>query len=88
MARRILKLRSNPDLPIASQRMHELSFFRKKNNPFAFAVTPDKTGLVLPSAEQWRYWFSQPVYPERGEGDTLWKYRAGFEQRGYYILKD
>ena len=67
--------------------MYELSFFRKKNDPFAIAVTPDKTGLVLPSAERWRYWFSQPVYPERGEGDALSKYRAGFFDALGYVSR-
>jgi hypothetical protein len=68
--------------------MYEISFFHKMNNPFAIAVTPDKTGSVLPSAAEWRYWFSQPVYPERGEGDALRRYRAGISQHGYYVLRD
>jgi hypothetical protein len=63
----------------------ELYFFQKKNDPFAFAVTPDETGSALPSADEWRRWFIQPVYPERGEGSTLAKFEAGFRQHGYYV---
>ncbi len=66
--------------------MYEISFFQKKNDPFAFAVTPDKTGSVLPSADKWRHWFSQPAYPELAlESSALRKFEAGFRQHGYYI---
>jgi hypothetical protein len=66
--------------------MYEISFFRKRNDPFAFAVTPDKTGSVLPSPEKWRRWFSQPAYPELAlEGGALRRFEAGFRQHGYYI---
>lgn len=67
--------------------MYEISFFRKRNDPFAFAVTPDETGSVLPAPEEWRHWFSQTVYPEHGEGNALRKYRAGFDQHGYCVLR-
>ena len=66
--------------------MYEISFFKKKNDPFAFAVTPDETGSVLPSADEWRHWFTQPVHPEQTvEGCALAEFEAGFRQRGYYI---
>lgn len=66
--------------------MYEIYFFQKKNDPFAFAVTPDKTGSVLPSADEWRHWFTQPAYPERAlEGSALARFEAGFRQHGYYL---
>jgi hypothetical protein len=66
--------------------MHEISFFKKKNDPFALAVTPDETGSVLPSAGEWRHWFSQKVYPELAvDGCALAEWQAAFRQHGYHI---
>jgi hypothetical protein len=66
--------------------MYEISFFKKKNAPFVFAVTPDRTGSVLPSADEWQHWFTQNAYPEQAvEGCALIKLEAGFRQHGYYI---
>jgi hypothetical protein len=65
--------------------VHEISFFKKKNDPFAFAVTPDETGSVLPSPGEWKHWFSQPTYPGP-RGESLARFEAGFRQEGYYIF--
>jgi hypothetical protein len=52
--------------------MYEISFFREKTIRLHFSVTPNKTGSVLPSPEEWRLWFSQPAYPELAlEGGVL-----------------
>jgi hypothetical protein len=66
--------------------MNENTFFRNKIDRYAFAVTPDETGSVLPSPDQWQRWFSQPVHPELAvEGSDLRELEAGFRQQGYYI---
>jgi hypothetical protein len=39
-----------------------LNWFRGKDDRYAFAVTPDETGSVLPG--EWEPWFSQPAHPE------------------------
>jgi hypothetical protein len=61
-----------------------LNWFRRKDDRYAFAVTPDETGSVLPSPEEWQPWFSQPAHPEIA-GTDLATFLAGFRQSGYYI---
>ncbi len=71
---------------LASALMYEISFFRKKEDPFSFAVTRDKTGSMLPSPHEWQHWFSQQAYPELAlEGGALRRFEAGFRERGYYL---
>jgi hypothetical protein len=68
--------------------MYQVSFFQKKSDPFAFAVTPDSTGSVLPSSDDWQHWFSQMVYPEYAMKESeLAKLENGFKSDGYYVYR-
>ena len=66
--------------------MYEISYFRKKNDHFSFAVTPDRTGSALPTPEAWEHWFSDFAYPEYGVGPVLRDYQNAFSQNGYYVF--
>ena len=67
--------------------MYPVSFFKDESDPFTFAVTPDKSGSVLPSTGNWRHWFSQMVYPEYAMPESeLKKLETGFKKDGYYIF--
>jgi hypothetical protein len=67
--------------------MYKISFFKKKNDPFFFAVTPDQTGSVLPSAGEWQHWFTQEAHPEQAvEGCALAKFEVGFRKDGYCVF--
>jgi hypothetical protein len=61
-----------------------LNWFRRKDDRYAFAVTPDDTGSVLPSPEEWQHWFSQPAHPEIA-GSDLTAILEDSRQHGYYL---
>lgn len=67
--------------------MYEVSFFKSVSKPAHFAITPDASGAILPSSNEWQHWFSQMVYPEHAtEVSELKKLEVGFKRDGYYTF--
>jgi hypothetical protein len=65
--------------------MYEIHFFRDADDPFRMAVTPEKSGSVLPG-DNWKPWFSQEAHPEHA-GPVLNQWEESFRRDGYHILK-
>jgi hypothetical protein len=65
----------------------QITFYRSKIRPLAFAVSPDPTGLVFPDPSQWEPRLTQMADPSQAfEGSELRHWQEAFKRDGYCLL--
>jgi hypothetical protein len=69
--------------------MYELSFFCRATDPHVIAVTPDRTGTILPDASEWRFKFAQMVDSRAARAfanSDLSRWEKEISRTGYCLL--